>query len=81
MSYHKHYKIFLNKKYLSEKFVVTTRSINRTLRELSDDDIIIIDDDYIKIKNLQRLIEIAINLLHFNFLKSLETLAIQKIKM
>ncbi|WP_432666576.1 Crp/Fnr family transcriptional regulator [Wukongibacter baidiensis] len=56
-NYHKHYKIFLNKKYLSEKFVVTTRSINRTLRELADDDIIILDDDYIKIKNLQRLIE------------------------
>lgn len=56
-NYHRNYKIFLNKKYLSEKFVVTTRSINRTLRELADDNIIIIDDDYIKIKNLQRLME------------------------
>ncbi|SHK29748.1 Crp/Fnr family transcriptional regulator [Paramaledivibacter caminithermalis] len=56
-NYYKNYKIFLNKKYLSEKFVVTTRSINRTLKELFDREIIEIDGDYIKIKNFKKLIE------------------------
>lgn len=56
-NYHNHYKIFLNKKYLSEKFVVTTRSINRTLKELCDKGAIKIDGIYIKIIDLKKLIE------------------------
>lgn len=56
-NYHNNYKIFLSKKYLSEKFVVTTRSINRTLKELCDNDIIKIHGNYIKISDLKKLIE------------------------
>ncbi|MCT4594837.1 MAG: Crp/Fnr family transcriptional regulator [Anaeromicrobium sp.] len=55
--YYKHYKIFLSKKYLSERFVVTTRSINRILKELYDKSLIDFESNYIKIIDLKGLEE------------------------
>lgn len=51
-----HANVFLSKKYLSEKFVVTKRSINRALKELQDKGLIEINDVYIEIIDLQGLI-------------------------
>lgn len=56
-NYYNNYRIFFNKKYLSEKFVVTTRSINRILKELCDQKIIKMDGNHFKIINLEKLIE------------------------
>jgi len=53
-----HASIFLSKKYLSEKFVVTKRSINRVLKELQDKSLIETDDVYIKVIDLEGLIDL-----------------------
>lgn len=50
--------IFLSKKYLSEKFVVTKRSINRVLKELQDKGLIETDDVYIKVIDLKGLVDL-----------------------
>jgi len=54
--YYRNYKIFLSKEHLSEKFVVTKRSINRILKEFSDKGLIDIESSYIKIKDLNGII-------------------------
>jgi len=51
-----HANVFLSKKYLSEKFVVTKRSINRILKELQDKDFIEIKDSYIEVLDLDGLL-------------------------
>ncbi len=53
-----HASVYLSKKYLSEKFVVTKRSINRVLKELQDKDLIEIKDVYIEVINLDGLNEL-----------------------
>lgn len=54
--YNQHAHIFLSKKYLSEKFVVTKRSINRALKELQDKGLIAVHDVYIEVNDLDGLI-------------------------
>lgn len=54
----RHADVFLSKKYLSEKFVVTKRSINRILKELQDKGLIEIKDSHIEVLNLEELIQI-----------------------
>ena len=56
--YNQHASIFLSKKYLSEKFVVTKRSINRALKELQDKGLIEINDVYIEVLDLDGLIDL-----------------------
>lgn len=51
-----HAEVFLSKKYLSEKFVVTKRSINRILKELQDKAYIEIKDAYIEVLDLDGLV-------------------------
>lgn len=51
-----HANVFLSRKYLSEKFVVTKRSINRVLKELQDRVLIEINDVYIEVIDLKGLI-------------------------
>lgn len=53
-----HAKVFLSKKYLSEKFVVTKRSINRVLKKLQDAGLITIKESYIEVLNLEGLINL-----------------------
>jgi len=51
-----HSDVFLSKKYLSEKFVVTKRSINRILKELQDQNLIRIKESHIEVLDLKGLI-------------------------